>query len=125
MALISIEGMEFFAYHGCFAEEQLIGAHFIVDFYLDVNTRHAEQSDTLHHTINYMSVYQVVTKEMEVKSHLLESVAHRILTSVVTLFPDIISAEVKIAKLNPSIGGKVDRVCVTLSTDDLTFDECG
>ena len=34
MSQISIEGMEFFAYHGCFAEEQIIGTKFLVDLFL-------------------------------------------------------------------------------------------
>ncbi len=31
MATISITGMEFHAFHGCFKEEQVIGNTFIVD----------------------------------------------------------------------------------------------
>jgi hypothetical protein len=38
MGMISVEGMEFFAYHGCFAEEQVIGTRFIVDFYFETDT---------------------------------------------------------------------------------------
>lgn len=118
MGMISVEGMEFFAYHGCFAEEQLIGTRFIVDFCLEADTIKAEISDDLKQTINYQTVYQLVKKEMDVKAHLLEHVAHRILKSVTDAFPAISAAEVKIEKLNPTLGGKVDKVCVTLSTDD-------
>jgi len=118
MGMITVEGMEFFAYHGCFAEEQVIGTRFIVDFYLETDTNPAEQSDDLKQTINYQTVYQLVKKEMEIKAHLLEHVAHRILKSVTSAFPAITAAEVKISKLNPPLGGKVERVCVTLSTDE-------
>ena len=38
MSIISIEGMEFFAYHGCFTEEQIIGTKFRIDLFLEVNT---------------------------------------------------------------------------------------
>jgi dihydroneopterin aldolase len=31
MATIRIEGMDFFAYHGCFTEESIIGTRFEVD----------------------------------------------------------------------------------------------
>ncbi|MBE0662529.1 MAG: dihydroneopterin aldolase [Bacteroidales bacterium] len=120
MGMISVEGMEFFAYHGCFAEEQVIGTRFIVDFYFEADTSDAEVSDDLRQTVNYQTVYQLVKKEMEIKAHLLEHVAHRILKSVMNNFPAINAAEVKISKLNPPLGGKVDKVCVTLSTDDWT-----
>ncbi len=118
MALIEIEGMEFFAYHGCFAEEQVIGTRFNVDLVLETDTCRAEESDNLHDTINYMTVYHVIKMEMETKSHLLEHVAHRILKSCIQKFHGIQYAEVKISKLNPPLGGKIDRVSVTLSTDD-------
>jgi len=117
MGMISLEGMDFFAYHGCFAEEQVIGTRFKVDLYFEVNTLHAEESDDLKQTVNYQSVYQLVKKEMEIKAHLLEHLAHRILKSVTASFPAIQAAEVKIAKLNPPFGGKVDQVCVKLSTE--------
>lgn len=125
MGMISVEGMEFFAYHGCFAEEQVIGTRFIVDFYLETDTNPAEHSDDLKQTINYQTVYQLVKKEMEIKAHLLEHVARRILKSVTENFPAITAAKVKISKLNPPLGGKLDRVSVTLSTGDWTDAERG
>jgi 7,8-dihydroneopterin aldolase/epimerase/oxygenase len=117
MGIISVEGMEFFAYHGCFAEEQVIGTNFIVDFYFETATSEAEASDDLRKTVNYQTVFQLVKKEMELKSHLLEHVGRRILDSVMGAFPEILSAEVKISKLNPPLGGKVDRVSVTLGAE--------
>ena len=47
MSIISIEGMEFFAYHGCFSEEQVIGTKFRIDLFLEVDTSTAEKSDQL------------------------------------------------------------------------------
>lgn len=119
MATIRIEGMDFFAYHGCFTEESIIGTRFEVDLSVVVDTNQAEVSDNLHHTVNYLSVYETVKKEMETRSNLLENVAHRILLAVKHRFPIIIKAEVKISKLNPPLGGKIDRVSVILSTDDI------
>ena len=119
MGMISIEGMEFFSYHGHFKEEQVIGTRFMIDLFIQVDTSRAERSDSLHDTVNYLSVYQTVKQEMEQKSHLLEHVAHSILKAVHARFPDLTDAEVKISKLNPPLGGKIDRVCVTLSSDDI------
>jgi len=118
MGTISVEGMEFFAYHGHFKEEQVIGTRFIVDLFFETNTAAAEASDQLHDTVNYLSVYQTVKRVMEQKSHLLEHVARRILTAVHHEFPEITGSRVKISKLNPPLGGKIDRVCVTLSHPD-------
>jgi len=117
MASIRIEGMDFFAYHGCFTEESIIGTRFEVDLVAEVDTEQAEADDNLHHTVNYVTIYETVKKEMEIRSNLLENVAHRIIDSVQKRFPMITSLEVKVSKLNPPLGGKVDRVSVTLTAN--------
>ncbi len=111
--------MEFFAYHGCFAEERVIGTRFIVDCTLEADTSIAQESDHLNDTINYQSVYLLVKTEMAIKSHLLEHVAQRILRALLSQFEGIVYAEVKISKLNPPLGGKINKVSVVLTTDDL------
>ena len=114
MGTISIEGMEFFAYHGHFHEEQIIGTRFIIDLFMDTDTREAEASDTLSKTVNYQLVYGLVAEEMKVKSKLLEHVARRILDRLSSEFPQITALRIKISKMNPPVGGKVERVSVEL-----------
>ena len=114
MSTISIEGMEFFAYHGCFDEEQVIGTKFLIDLYFETETREAEQTDDLSKTINYQSVFLLVKEEMKQKSKLLEHVGRRILTRLKTEHPNIETATLKISKLNPPLGGKMENVSVTL-----------
>jgi len=114
MSIISIEGMEFFAYHGCFKEEQVIGTKFRVDVFLKVDTTLAEQTDHLHDTVNYQAVYRFVKEEMQVSSKLLEHVGRRILDRIKTEFPTVVDARLKIRKLNPPLGGKMEFVSVEL-----------
>jgi 7,8-dihydroneopterin aldolase/epimerase/oxygenase len=114
MAKIHLEGMEFYAYHGCFHEEQLIGTHFLIDMVLSCNISGAETSDRLSETINYQDVYRIVSDEMEEKSHLIEHVGRRISDAVKQAFPQIDAIEIKIAKLHPPLGGKVKQVAITL-----------
>lgn len=119
MSMIAIEGMEFYAYHGCFEEEKIIGTSFMADLWFKADTSEAELTDNLHKTINYLSVYQVVKKEMQVSSDLLEHISRRILIAVQQEFPQITWAKIKIQKLNPPLGGKMKSVSVTLDTDEL------
>ncbi len=114
MSIISIEGMEFFAYHGCFKEEQVIGTKFNIDLFLTVDTNLAETSDNLQDTVNYQEVFKLVKKEMQITSKLLEHVGRRILDSVKAAFPQIEKVTIKIRKMNPPLGGKMDFVSVTL-----------
>jgi 7,8-dihydroneopterin aldolase/epimerase/oxygenase len=110
MGKIILEGMEFFAYHGCYKEEQVIGTKFIVDLTVDTDTSVAEASDHLKDTLSYVSLYHVVKKEMEEKSHLLEHVAGRIMDSLKSEFTQLTSIELKISKVNPPVGGKMKLV---------------
>lgn len=113
MGKITLGGMEFFAYHGCFKEEQLIGTRFIVDLTVETDTKAAELSDHLHDTVNYVALYHAVKTEMEQKSHLLEHISRRIIDSIINQFPGITCLELKISKLNPPVGGKMGQVSYT------------
>ena len=110
MGKIILAGMEFFSYHGCFKEEQVIGAKFIVDLQVDADTSGAEVSDHLLDTINYTSLYLIIKAEMEQKSCLLEHVARRIIEKLKRSFISINSIDLRISKINPPVGGKIKEV---------------
>lgn len=116
MAQIALENMEFFAYHGCFSEEQIIGTRFIVDLWIETDTAEAEHSDRLSQTINYQEVFLLVKEQMAIKSKLLEHVGRRILDELKVRFPQITSAQIKVSKMNPPLGGKIGSVSLTLTT---------
>ena len=117
MSTIAIEGMTFCAYHGCMEEEQVIGNTFVVDLYLESDTRKAEQSDDLNDTTDYAEAYNIVKREIEIPSKLLEHVGRRILDAIKKSFPEVESAELKVAKMNPPISGQAESVSVTLIED--------
>jgi dihydroneopterin aldolase len=114
MSQISIEGMEFYAYHGCFEEERKIGTRFIVDLFMNVDTTQAEEDDDLSKTVNYADVYETVKREMEQPSKLLENVARRALNAVKSKYQGVESARIKIRKMNPPLGGKMLCVAIEL-----------
>ncbi len=115
MGFIQLENMEFYAYHGHFKEEQIVGNKFLVQLTIEANMEVAARSDSLKDTLNYHTAYQLVKEEMAKKSHLLENIASRILDTVYANFSGIRSVTVKISKMNPPIGGKIDAVSVTLT----------
>ncbi|HQN98168.1 MAG TPA: dihydroneopterin aldolase [Bacteroidales bacterium] len=114
MSRIALEQMEFWAYHGCFTEEQVIGTRFMIDLYLETDTSKAELSDNLNDTINYQSVYKVVKNEMQIPSKLLEHLARRILNNIFFNFPGVFYVKIKLSKLNPALGGKIGSVSIIL-----------
>ncbi len=114
MAQILLEHMHFFAYHGCFEEEQKIGNRFVVDLSFHYNTKNAEKTDWLKETIDYQEVYKVVSDEMAKPSKLLEHVGRRIVDALKIKFKGIKYINLKISKCNPPIGGELDKVSVVL-----------
>jgi len=115
MDIISIENMEFYAFHGHYHEEQIVGSKFLVNLVIEADLDKAAESDALKDTINYQSVYRVVKEEMEKKSKLLENIAKRIIDSMYAHFESIQKVSVKVSKMNPPIGGgRIEKVSVTL-----------
>jgi len=115
MVTIEIEGMEFYAYHGHFKEEQVVGNKFIVNVSLETHATKAVQSDHLADALDYQKVYHLIKSEMNIKSHLLEHICGRILFSLLEEFPQIERATVKVSKMNPPMGGQIEKVSLTLS----------
>ena len=115
MGIIRIDNMEFYAYHGCYKEERVVGNRFLADLEISVNLDKAALSDNIKDTLNYQLAYNVVKEQMSQKSNLLENVAGRILDQLFKSFPYIEKATVKVSKMNPPMGGQIERVSVTLS----------
>jgi len=114
MGVIALNGMRFYAYHGCFAEEQAIGTYFRVDVAYETDTQMAQGSDNIDDTVSYLDVYQTVKLEMEIPSHLLENVADRIGRAIKDGFKAIQHVTVTVSKLNPPLGGQLESVSVTV-----------
>ena len=115
MGLIQIENMEFYSFHGHFTEERIVGNKFRVDVTIETNMELPSASDNLKDAVDYQSVYELIKQQMELKSHLLEHIAGRILDAIYSEVEGIIKATVKVSKMNPPMGGKIGSVSVVLS----------
>lgn len=114
-AVIEINNMEFYAFHGCYTEEKIVGNRFVVDFSYVCDVTKAVESDYINDTISYLEVYQLIEKEIMIGSNLLENVAHRALTCVVNNFVNISKATIKISKMTPPLGGDIKSVSLILN----------
>ena len=116
MGIIRIEEMEFYAFHGHYKEEQIVGNRFLVDLELEADLMPAAVSDNLEDAVNYQLAYRVVKDEMKRHtSNLLENIGNRILDALYRELPNIQKASVKIRKMNPPMGGPIQSVSVTMS----------
>ncbi len=114
MGLIVIENMEFYSFHGHFKEERIVGNKFLVDLTIETDMKVPAESDNLKDAINYQRVYELVKQQMELKSHLLEHIAGRILDAIYAEIGGITSISVKVSKMNPPIGGRIKSVSVVM-----------
>ncbi len=106
--------MQFYAHHGCYEQEQKVGTHFIVTISFNYDDTKAAKTDNVYDAVSYLDVYQVVKREMMIPSHLLENVALRIKTSIINEFTASQDVKVKLCKLNPPLGGQIEKVCVSV-----------
>ena len=111
---IFLTGMRFYAYHGCFEEEQKIGTHFIVDMSLTYDAEAAVAGDDVEKSVNYQLVYKTIQKVMNQPQHLIETVADHIVREIKSDFPQVQRVTVKVYKLNPPLDGQTEHVAVQM-----------
>jgi dihydroneopterin aldolase len=111
---IALEGLEFHAFHGVYPHERESGNWFEVDVTVETDFSLAAATDELIGTVNYETLFKIVKAEMEQPSKLLETVAEKIANDVLEVFPNVLSVEFKISKVNPPIGGKCKKATVSL-----------
>ncbi|MCC6585066.1 MAG: dihydroneopterin aldolase [Chitinophagales bacterium] len=111
---IGLEGMEFYARHGVYEEEQKIGGKYIVDVWVHTNTQKAEQNDELDGTVNYVQIYTAVQKNMQEPVKLIERLARKIIDDIRLFVVKEDTIRVKIRKLNPPLGYKVEASVVEM-----------
>lgn len=111
-SIISIEGIECYAYHGCLEEEAVIGCNYEVDVYIETDLSKSFSSDDLKDTVDYGMVYGVVKKEMDVRSKLIEHVANRIAEKLAIQIKVFEKISVRVTKFNPPVNGNVEKASV-------------
>ncbi|MBP5495551.1 MAG: dihydroneopterin aldolase [Bacteroidales bacterium] len=111
---IQLTGMRFYAYHGCFEEEQKIGTHFMVDATLTYDAEAAVADDNVEKSVNYQLVYKTIQRVMDEPRHLIETVADHIVREIKRDFPQVEKVTVKLCKLNPPLDGKTEYVAVEM-----------
>ena len=115
MGIIKVENIRVFAHHGCLKEEAKIGSDYRVDLKVEANLQNSAKTDNLSDTVDYVFLNRIIKEEMAVPSYLLETVAKRILNRIFQEEKLVEKATVWVSKLNPPIGGDVEKVTIKMS----------
>ncbi|MCC7491336.1 MAG: dihydroneopterin aldolase [Fimbriimonadaceae bacterium] len=101
---IRLLGMQFYAHHGVAPEERELGQRFEIDVDLERDLRAAGESDYLHATVNYATVYEQVAAAMTPPCLLLEALAERIAGALLAT-SELRAVTVRVRKPGVPIGG--------------------
>lgn len=115
MGVIKVENIRVFAHHGCLSEETKIGSDYRVDLKIKADLQPSALSDKLSETVDYVLLNKIIKEEMKQPSYLLETVAKRILNRIFEEDQLVTKATVSVSKLNPPIGGDVEKVTIKMT----------
>lgn len=110
---VSLEGVRFFAFHGFYPEEQVLGTEFILDIDASLDV-FDNGKDDLANTVNYVRLFEIASEEMKITRKLIETVAHSILERIRHEFLAVQTIRVSIRKLNPPMGAEVRNSAIEL-----------
>ncbi len=116
MGIIEVTNIKVYAYHGCLAEETKIGSDYLVNVSVKADLANAAASDNLKDTVDYVHINHIVKEEMAIAAKLLEHVADRIIQRILLEINIVMEVSVAVSKINPPIGGDVEKVTITLKS---------
>ena len=125
MGKIFVKNIRLYAYHGCLEEESKIGSDYLVNLTVETDLEKSSGIDDLKDTVDYVALHALAKEEMSKREKLLETVVFRLAKKILKQHREVSTAIVKVAKLNPPIGGNVEEVAVEieLSRSSLDFGE--
>jgi 7,8-dihydroneopterin aldolase/epimerase/oxygenase len=108
---ISLTNLRFFAYHGLYEEEKKTGNQFDLELFVSYIPPSGTITD-ISDTINYVSLYELLKKEMQQPRGLLETLAMEIADKIHHDFPMIKRIELSVVKTQPPIAQFAGKVGV-------------
>lgn len=111
---VSLKGAEFFAHHGYYPEEQVLGATFIVDIDVSFQPLTDDGNDELDNTVNYEQLYHICCEVMKTPRKLIETVATDILNGIKTRYKFAEEVVVVVKKKHPPFKSNINYSAVTI-----------
>lgn len=116
MDKIKIRGLEVFAHHGVFEEENVLGQKFIVDADLLMSTREAGRKDDLNASVDYGNVCTKISQIMQdTTCRLIETVAERVAEGLLLQYGQVMEVHLELKKPWAPILMPIDTVSVEIT----------
>lgn len=107
MITVALQGISFFAFHGFYPQEQLLGTRFVVDISVSFMPRGDMDKDSIANTVDYEQLFAIAKTEMQHTRKLLETVAQGMMDEIKKRYDYVEHISVSLRKLNPMLGGQV------------------
>jgi len=115
IAEITVKRIKVYACHGVSPQERTVGADFYVTVVAQVEVEaSAWRDDQLEGTADYSRFVSIVRREMSVPSQLLEHVASRIASAILSECQSVQKVSVTIEKENPPLGVLCEGISVKM-----------
>ena len=109
---IELRKIRCYAYHGVMEQERHVGNDYEIYIKVKYPFSEAMETDNLDNTLDYAALYEIIHREMEIPSRLLEHVAGRIIRAIRSAFPLVEGGILSISKQKPPISGDIEGASV-------------
>jgi dihydroneopterin aldolase len=116
MDKIILTRMEFYGYHGVFAEENKLGQRFYVDAELILSLEKAGRTDHIDDTVNYAEAVFLIQNIVEGRTFkLIEALATCIASELLQTYTSINEVTVRVIKPHPPFNVHFEGVTVEIT----------
>jgi len=109
---VELTDLHFFAYHGLYPEERKTGNDFVVNLAVDYQPE-SDIIDDITSSINYVTLFEIVKKQMQQPVDLLETLSMTIAAELHSSFPQIKKLQISVSKMHPPIAAFTGKVTVS------------
>lgn len=116
---VALNDVKFYALHGYYPEEQLIGNFFLVSAEVTFlpqadNQAIANDTENIEKTVNYEVINAIMIEEMANTQKMLETVVRNILDRLLATYSFLLTAQVGVRKMHPPMPGEIGHSFVQL-----------
>ncbi len=112
MITIHLHNVLFYAYHGIHEEEKVLGN----EYELSAEIQFHEENEVIYsiqETIDYVEIYNIIKKRMNIPSPLLETIIMDIGNAIKKEYDNVRSISVHLKKIHPPVSGMQGSVGVS------------
>ncbi|MBE7169650.1 MAG: dihydroneopterin aldolase [Williamsia sp.] len=113
MLTVHLSDLQFYAYHGIYEGEAVVGGNYQVDLRVGYDEKNS-RFDAVENIISYEELFSIVKKRMAIASPLLEEVADAIIRKIKHRYSVATEITLSIYKLQPPIEGFQGKAGITL-----------